>query len=122
MGYPFALFQQKKKVGISSLFKAVISQSLLWRKRISTGKLNAWMEKLVKKTPPPLHKGRSIKFKYITQPNSAPPKFNIYVNYAEAIKSEYKRFLENNLRKNFNLNGLPIKIIYKKSKNPFNQK
>ncbi len=121
-GLPICFISAKKKVGISSLFKAVISQSLLWRKRISTGKLNAWMEKLVKKTPPPLHKGRSIKFKYITQPNSAPPKFNIYVNYAEAIKSEYKRFLENNLRKNFNLNGLPIKIIYKKSKNPFNQK
>ena len=35
---------------------------------------------------------------------------------------DYKRFLENNIRKNFNLKGLPIKIIYKKSKNPFNQK
>ena len=91
-------------------------------KRISTGKLNTWMENIVKKTPPPLHKGRSIKFKYITQPNSAPPKFNIYVNYIKAIKPDYKRFLENNLRKNFNLNGLPIKIIYKKSKNPFSQK
>ena len=121
-GLPICFISAKKKVGISSLFRVVFNQNLVWRKRISTGKLNTWMEKLVKKTPPPLHKGRSIKFKYITQPNSAPPKFNIYVNYTEAIKSEYKRFLENNIRKNFNLNGLPIKIIYKKSKNPFNQK
>ena len=121
-GLPICFISAKKKVGISSLFREVISQSLVWRKRISTGKLNTWMEKLVKTNPPPLHKGRSIKFKYITQPNSAPPKFNIYANYTEAIKSEYKRFLENNIRKNFNLNGLPIKIIYKKSKNPFNQK
>ena len=121
-GLPICFISAKKKVGISSLFSVVFSQNSVWRKRISTGKLNTWMEKLVKKTPPPLHKGRSIKFKYITQPNSAPPKFNIYVNYTEAIKSEYKRFVENNIRKNFNLNGLPIKIIYKKSKNPFNQK
>ena len=121
-GLPICFISAKKKVGISSLFSVVFSQNSVWRKRISTGKLNTWMEKLVKKTPPPLHKGRSIKFKYITQPNSAPPKFNIYANYTEAIKSEYKRFLENNIRKNFNLNGLPIKIIYKKSKNPFNQK
>ena len=121
MVYLFVLFQQKK-VGISSLFKLVMNQNLIWKKRISTGKLNSWMGNIVKKTPPPLHKGRSIKFKYITQINSAPPKFNIYANHTEAIKPDYKRFLENNIRKNFNLNGLPIKIIYKKSKNPFNQK
>ncbi len=121
-GLPICFVSAKKKVGISSLFRLVISQSLIWKKRISTGKLNTWMENLIKKTPPPLHKGRSIKFKYITQPNSAPPKFNIYVNYIKAIKTDYKRFLENNIRKNFNLNGLPIKIIYKKSKNPFNER
>ena len=121
-GLPICFVSAKKKVGISSLFKQVISQSLIWKKRISTGKLNTWMENIVKKTPPPLHKGRSIKFKYITQSNSAPPKFNIYVNYIKAIKPDYKRFLENNVRKSFNLNGLPIKIVYKKSQNPFSQK
>ena len=121
-GLPICFISAKKKVGISSLFKLVVNQNIIWKKRISTGKLNNWIGNLVKKTPPPLHKGRSIKFKYITQTNSAPPKFNVYVNYIEAIKSDYKRFLENNIRKNFNLNGLPIKIVYKKSKNPFNQK
>ena len=70
-------------------------------KRISTGKLNSWVSDLVKKTPPPLHKGRSVKFKYVTQVNTAPPKFNIFVNYIKAIKPDYKRFLENNIRKSF---------------------
>ena len=121
-GLPICFISAKKKVGITSLFKLAVDQNLIWKKRISTGKLNSWMGNIVKKNPPPLHKGRSIKFKYITQTNSAPPKFNIYTNYTEAIKPDYKRFLENNIRKNFNLNGLPIKIIYKKSKNPFNQK
>ena len=121
-GLPICFISAKKKEGISSLFKIVVNQNIIWKKRISTGKLNSWIGNLVKKTPPPLHKGRSVKFKYITQTNSAPPKFNVYVNYIEAIKPDYKRFLENNIRKNFNLNGLPIKIIYKKSKNPFNQK
>ena len=121
-GLPICFISAKKKLGITSLFKLAVDQNLIWKKRISTGKLNSWMGNIVKKNPPPLHKGRSIKFKYITQTNSAPPKFNIYANYTEAIKPDYKRFLENNIRKNFNLNGLPIKIIYKKSKNPFNQK
>ena len=57
----------KKKLGISSLFKLVVNQNLIWKKRISTGKLNNWINGLVKKTPPPLHKGRSVKFKYITR-------------------------------------------------------
>ena len=121
-GLPVCFISAKKKLGISSLFKLVVNQNLIWKKRISTGKLNNWINGLVKKTPPPLHKGRSVKFKYIAQVNTAPPKFNIFVNYTQAIKSDYKRFLENNIRKNFNLKGLPIKIIYKKSKNPFNQK
>ena len=121
-GLPICFISAKKKLGISSLFKLVVNQNLIWKKRISTGKLNTWIGGLVKKTPPPLHKGRSVKFKYITQVNTAPPKFNIFVNYTDAIKPDYKRFLENNIRKNFNLKGLPIKIIYKKSKNPFNQK
>ena len=121
-GLPISFISAKKKVGISSLFKLLVNQNLIWKKRISTGKLNSWMSDIVKKTPPPLNKGRSIKFKYITQTNTAPPKFNIYVNFTEAIKPDYKRFLENNIRKNFSLNGLPIKIIYKKSKNPFSQK
>ena len=120
MGCLFVLFQQKKRV-FHHYLKLVISQSLIWKKKNFNRKINTWMENIIKKLPP-LHKGRSIKFKYITQPNSAPPKFNIYVNYIKAIKPDYKRFLENNIRKNFNLNGLPIKIIYKKSKNPFTQK
>ncbi len=121
-GLPICFISAKKKMGISSLFKTVVNQNFIWKKRISTGKLNSWVSDLVKKTPPPLHKGRSVKFKYVTQVNTAPPKFNIFVNYIKAIKPDYKRFLENNIRKSFNLKGLPIKIIYKKSKNPFNQK
>ncbi len=119
---PICFISAKKKMGISSLFKTVVNQNFIWKKRISTGKLNSWISDLVKKTPPPLHKGRSVKFKYVTQVNTAPPKFNIFVNYIKAIKPDYKRFLENNIRKSFNLKGLPVKIIYKKSKNPFNQK
>ena len=49
---------------------------------------------MTKQNPHALHKGRSIRFKYITQANSSPPKFNIFVNYSDAIKLDYKRFIE----------------------------
>ena len=115
-------FGKKKGWEFPHYLNLTVNQNLIWKKEFRQENLIIGLTVLLKKTPPPLHKGRSIKFKYITQVNTAPPKFNIYVNYTEAIKPDYKRFLENNIRKNFNLKGLPIKIIYKKSKNPFNQK
>tara|TARA_B100000287_G_scaffold432583_1_gene492247 strand:+ start:751 stop:2082 length:1332 start_codon:yes stop_codon:yes gene_type:complete len=118
---PIIFISAKKNIGITSLFKSIKNQNLLWQKRISTSKLNNWLNTLIKKTPPPLHKGRSIKFKYITQASSSPPKFNIFVNFSNALKLDYKRFIEKNLRKSFNLNGLPMKIIYKTSQNPYSK-
>ena len=112
-GLPICFISAKKKVGITSLFKLAVDQNLIWKKRISTGKLNTWMGNIVKKNPPPLYKGRSIKFKYITQTNSAPPKFNIYANYTEAIKPDYKRFLENQIRLKFGFIGVSIKISFR---------
>ena len=108
-GLPIIFISAKKKIGINSLINTIREQNFIWKKRIGTGKLNTWLDKLTKQNPHALHKGRSIRFKYITQANSSPPKFNIFVNYSDAIKLDYKRFIENNLRKTFNLNGLPLK-------------
>jgi|TARA_B100000287_G_scaffold151228_1_gene143053 GTP-binding protein len=121
-GLPISFISAKKGVGINSLIRSIKAQNTVWQKRISTGKLNVWLTKLIKKNPPPLYKGRSIKFKYITQANSSPPKFNIFVNLSNAIKLDYRRFIENNLRDSFSLNGLPMKIIYKSSNNPYGGK
>ena len=121
-GLPISFISAQKGIGIHSLMQSIKTQSVVWQKRISTGKLNVWLTNLIKKNPPPLHKGRSIKFKYITQANSSPPKFNIFVNLSNAIKLDYKRFIENNLRNSFSLNGLPMKIIYKSSHNPYQGK
>ena len=63
--------------------------------------------------------GSLVKFKFITQINVAPPKFFIFTNYPDYVNTHYKRYLSNNLKNNFNLNGLPIKIIFKKSTNPY---
>ena len=70
---------------------------------------------LVKKYPPPLHNGKLIKLKYIVQVSTSPPKFNIFINFNDVLKSQYKRFIENKLKINFEMSGLPLKIIYKKS-------
>ena len=53
------------------------------------------------------------------QVDTGPPKFNIFTNYPRKIKEQYKRYIANRLKQNFRLNGLPIKIIYKKASNPY---
>ena len=111
-------FISAKKIGLTNLGHGIKKQYDTWNKRISTGKLNSWLQALIKK-PPPLHNGKLVKLKYIVQVSTSPPKFNIFLNFSDVLKNQYKRFIENKLKINFEMNGLPLKIIYKKSENPY---
>ncbi len=121
-GVPIYFVSAKEKIGFDSLIEGINSQIKLWSRRISTGRLNNWLNMIMKKNPPPMHRGNIVKLKFIMQVNTSPPKFNIFMNYPEVLKDPYKRYLENNLKKYFGMDGLPLKIIFKKSENPFNAK
>ncbi len=118
-GLPIFFISAKKKIGLDSLILGIKEQYDIWNKRISTGKLNSWLQFVIKKNPPPLHNGKTVKLKYIVQVSSSPPKFNIFLNFSDVLKNPYKRFIENKLKINFEMSGLPLKIIYKKSENPY---
>lgn len=82
------------------------------RKRIPTGKLNEVLLPLIEKTPPPAWKGKYIKIKYITQlPAGQIPSFVFFCNLPQWIKEPYKRFLENQIRENWDFTGTPINIF-----------
>lgn len=82
--------------------------------KISTSKLNEVMLPLIENYPPPSYKGKYIKIKFVTQlPNHAPA-FAFFCNLPQYIKDPYKRFLENQLRKNFDLSGIPIRLFFRK--------
>lgn len=82
------------------------------RKRIPTGKLNEVLLPLIEKTPPPAWKGKYIKIKYITQlPAGQVPSFVFFCNLPQWIKDPYKRFLENQIRENWDFTGTPINIF-----------
>ena len=84
------------------------------KQKISTSKLNNVMLEFIKKNPPPAVKGKYIKIKYCTQLSSPSPVFAFFANLPQYIKEPYKRFLENRLRQNFNLSGVPIDIFFRK--------
>lgn len=84
------------------------------KQKISTSKLNEVMLAAIEKNPPPTIKGKYVKIKYITQLPIYSPVFAFFCNLPQYIKDPYKRYLENQLRKSFNLKGVPIRIVFKK--------
>ncbi|MDR1683598.1 MAG: ribosome biogenesis GTPase Der [Candidatus Symbiothrix sp.] len=80
--------------------------------KIPTHKLNEVLLPVIEQTPPPMNKGKVVKIKYITQlPNTAIPSFVFFCNLPQWVKDPYKRFLENQIRKNWNLTGTPINVF-----------
>ncbi|MDR0187050.1 ribosome biogenesis GTPase Der [Prevotella brunnea] len=91
----------------------VAKQVYLNRKiHVGTTKLNAVMLPIIENTPPPSLKGKYIKIKYCSQlPNTQIPSFVFYANLPQYVKEPYRRFLENKIRENWNLNGCPINVF-----------
>ena len=81
--------------------------------RIPTGKLNEVMLDAIENFPPPATKGKYIKIKYVTQLPTPTPVFAFFANLPQYIKEPYKRYLENKLRENFNLTGVPIVLVFR---------
>ncbi len=81
--------------------------------RPSTGTLNEVIQDAVSMNEAPSYKGRRLKIYYATVPNVNPPLIVIFVNDSELVHFSYKRYLENCLRKAFNFEGTPIKLVFK---------
>ena len=64
-------------------------------------------------------KGKITKLKYITQIKKRPPTFAVFTNHLKAVEGDYQRYLVNALRQNFGLEMTPVRMVVKKSENPF---
>lgn len=85
------------------------------QQKIPTSKLNNILLPIIEKTPPSMaSRGRYIKIKYIMQLKTATPQFVFFCNLPDDIKESYRRFLENKIRENFDFNGVPIQLFFRK--------
>ena len=99
------------------IFKAIESAVTIYKNRsnrIPTRKLNDALFPIFESQPPPSYKGKFINIKFCTQLPTSHPQFTFFCNLPQYIKEPYKRFLENNLRKLFNFNGIPIQLFFRK--------
>lgn len=82
-------------------------------RKIKTSQLNEVMLEAIERHPPPAHRGKFIKIKYITQLPLYYPAFAFFCNHPKHVKENYKNYLENQLRKSFNFTGVPIEIFFR---------
>ena len=102
--------KQRVFKGLEMAFKVFEYRNL----RIPTSELNKFILPIVQKTPPPSNKGKIIKIKFCTQLPTKYPQFVLFCNLPQYIKDSYRRFIENKLRSNYNLSGVPINIFFRK--------
>ncbi len=104
----------------AGLFELILTSDARWKFELNTGVLNRWLEKVTSAHIPPLAKnGKRIRFKYATQTGAKPPTFTMFVNVPEDLPDSYTQYLSNSLRNTFDLGGIPIRMLYKKNKNPY---
>ena len=83
-------------------------------KKIKTSELNDVLLPIIENNPPPAYKGKYIKIKYITQLPTPQPQFAFFCNLPQYLRDPYRRFIENQLRKEFNFHGVPISVYFRK--------
>lgn len=93
---------------LMKLIKFVDDQNSI---RISTGNLNTILAHATARVQPPTDKGRRLKIYYMTQASTRPPTFVCFVNNAELFHFSYQRYLENQIREVFGLEGTPVKFV-----------
>ena len=97
------------------IFKVLETAVVVYENRkrfIPTARLNEYMLEVIERFPPPAHKGKYVKIKYVTQlKDTQIPTFIFFCNLPQWVKDPYKRFLENKIRANWNFSGTPINIF-----------
>ena len=104
---------------VPELMKAVLEVEQSWNRRLPTAELNRWLQFKVDAHPAPIVSGHRIRPKYMTQIKTRPPTFVVFSNKAGDVPDSYKRYLINALRVDFKMPGIPIRLSFKGTKNPY---
>lgn len=113
---PIITLSAKSGKRVEKLSEIIIHVSEQYSKRIPTSKLNELIKKATLKHPIPSDKGKLVKIYFATQFDIKPPQIALVMNKPRALHFSYKRYLQNQLREEFDLNGTPI-LLYARAKN-----
>lgn len=111
---PILFISAKEKTRIFKVIETALEVYENRQRKIPTSKLNDVMLKAVEAYHAPVVRGNSVKIKYVSQLPTPVPSFAFFSNYPEDIKQPYRNYLENQLRKSFPFEGVPIRIYFRK--------
>jgi GTP-binding protein len=118
-GVPLVLLSALSGRGVDKLMPAVVNAYDVWNKRVSTSRLNRWLQEATSRHAPPAARGRGIKLRFMTQPSTRPPTFVAFCSQPEDLPKSYLRYLTNSLRDAFDMPGTPIRFNLRKGENPY---
>ncbi len=115
-------FSARTGAGVDKLMPAVFAAYEAWNRRVPTPQLNRWLAEAQARNPPPLAAGRRLRLRYMTQANIRPPTFALFASKPGELPDSYRRYLVNLLRESFDLPGVPIRMMLRKGRNPYEEK
>jgi GTP-binding protein len=118
-GIPVVTLSAREGRNLDGLMQAVFDMSATWNRRLSTSELNRWLSGALDQHPPPLVSGRPIRIRYATQVKARPPTIALFVSKPQDLPDSYLRYLVNSLRDGFALDGVPIRMVMRKGRNPY---
>lgn len=111
---PVLFISAKEKTRIFKAIEVALEVYENKSRKIPTSQLNEVILKAIESYHPPVVRGNPVKVKYVTQLPTAVPSFAFFCNFPDDVKQPYKNYLENQLRDNFELKGVPIRIFFRK--------
>ncbi len=111
---PILFISVKEKQRIFKAIETAIEVFDSRKRRITTNMLNEKLLKIIENNPAPMVRGHAVRIKFIMQLPTVVPSFAFYSNHPNDIKTPYKNYLENQLRKLFNFTGVPVRIFFRK--------
>ena len=118
-GAPMVMVSALTGKGLDRLHAAIVKAYTTWNIRISTARLNRWLAVQISDHPPPAPGGRRIRLRYMTQVKTRPPTFVVFASQPEAVPEDYRRFLVNGLRRDFDMPGTRIRLFMRGGDNPY---
>ena len=111
---PIIFISATEKIRIFQAMETALKVYENRQQKIPTSKLNEVMQKAIESYHAPVVRGHAVKIKFVTQLPTVVPSFAFFCNYPNDIKTPYKNYLENQMRENFELTGVPVRIFFRK--------
>lgn len=118
-GAPIIGLSSKTGYNVEKVLEFALQTYEQWQTYIQTNKLHDWLKAAEAKHSPKLYKGKAIKLKYATQIKKRPPTFAVFTNHIKPLEGAYQNYLINSLREYFDLKLTPVRLVLRKSENPF---